>query len=277
MELIRMSAAGNAFYFHLAEIMAENAPALAQAICAGWSDTDQRAAASDGLIFALSDPPTQRMFNPDGSEGMCANGLRCLAHLLERRGHFASGDCIETSDGPKRLRVAADDVEVEMGEARPLPEMPDSLVEPLRIRIAGETLSGYGVFVGNPHYVIFADELLQARVAELGPLLAAHPLFPAGVNVEFAVKRADQIGVRVWERGVGETLSCGTGAVAVAAAAGIAPGETRKLLYPGGELNVRMSNNGSLHLAGAIRCEGCFEYTPDNGHRDAENRAGGPM
>ena len=222
--LHRMSAAGNAFYVSL-DLDPQAGPSLARLL----------ASSSDGLILGYSDPASMRMFNPDGSEAMCGNGLRCLARLMSKKDLFQDGGRIITLDGPKTVRVRDDFVEAEMGHARSIEGIGVGLDEILEIKIGEETFRGHAVFVGNPHWVIPSDDYLQGRVGELGPLFQTHEKFPDGVNAEFSIRENDGFRVRVWERGVGETLSCGTGALAVASVGpkGIAPGETRRIRYPG--------------------------------------------
>ncbi len=254
--LHRMSAAGNAFYLSL-DLEAQAGPALARLL----------ARSSDGLILGSANPSAMRMFNPDGSEAMCGNGLRCLARLMSELGQFQDGGQILTVDGPKTIRIRGNFVEAEMGHARSIDKIGCSPEEFLEIQIGGETFSGHAVFVGNPHWVIPSDASLQKRVCELGPLLQIHEKFPKGVNAEFAIAEDDGFNVRVWERGVGETLSCGTGALAVAAAGpkAIAPGEKRRIRYPGGELIVRSGPSGLLHLGGEIRYDGLYEWRENEG------------
>jgi diaminopimelate epimerase len=264
MELIRMSAAGNAFYLSAA---AAPAPAdaelrdLARRISRGEGLRDATGSPSppsDGLILYGRRPPSQRMFNPDGSEGLCANGLRCLARLLVERGELETGGSVRTVDGPKRVWVRGAWVEAELGPARPLAGRGDSLTLPFGVQLGDERIEGYGVDLGNPHFVILTDRATQARLDLLGPALSTHPAFPAGANIEMAVAEGDGYAVRVWERGAGETPSCGTGALALAAVGprALQPGQSLRVAYPGGPLEVRMDTQGRLLLAGEVRHEG---------------------
>ncbi len=262
LSLKRMSSAGNAFYLALDAGVPEGAgPALARAICAGWGGNR----AADGLILAESSPPLQRMFNPDGSEGMCANGLRCLARLMADAGKLGEAGEIETCDGPKRVLLSDTDVSAELGTARDLPNRPGSMKEAFDLQVGSEVFSGYGVYVGNPHFVLFGNDALLERVGELGPNLGSDAAFPDGANIEFANRGSVLTRVRVWERGVGETLSCGTGAVAVANAGpgAIGPGETQCLVYPGGELTVSCAPDGATTLGGSVVREGDALFTAE--------------
>lgn len=189
---------------------------------------------ADGLIIIT--PSTKadfrmRMFNADGGEAqMCGNGIRCLAkfvydHHLTR----ATTIYVETLAGILTLELFPQEqtvqhVRVRMGEPRLLPEhIPmlsngDQVVdEPLMVE--GQTFHVTAVSMGNPHCIVFVDDPHQFDVAYWGPLFEHHAAFPQGVNTEF-VRVLDHrtFEMRVWERGSGETLACGTGASAVAVA-----------------------------------------------------------
>jgi len=250
-ELHRMSAAGNAFFLSMTMAAAEASRFAPRLV-----------GRCEGLILGSVDPPTMRMFNPDGSEAMCGNGLRCLAKLLRDRGKLEDGGEILTIDGPKRIHFEGNFVEAEMGLARPLPDFGENPCEKSRLEVAGSTVEGYAVFVGNPHWVIAAEASHLDRFSELGPMLEKHRRFPEGANIEFAEYVKGGARVRVWERGVGETRSCGTGALAVASVGPnpILPGESRVIRYPGGALRVRADRKAVLHLGGPVRDEGIWEW-----------------
>lgn len=189
---------------------------------------------SDGLILIL--PSTRadfrmRMFNADGSEAqMCGNGIRCLAkyvydHGLTTRTTFQ----VETLAGILELQLfpksgVVEQVRVNMGEPRleraQIPMHGPAgrvLQEPLVVH--GQTFEVTAVSMGNPHCVVFVDDPQTFEVASWGPHFEHHPAFPEGVNTEFVrVIDAQTFSMRVWERGSGETLACGTGASAVAVA-----------------------------------------------------------
>ncbi len=225
---------------------------------------------ADGVIYAC--PPIaggdarMRIFNADGSEAeMCGNGIRCLAKFLYERAGMAKTDMlIETKAGVKsiRLSVAAGEVrevEVDMG----LPELaspdlppPDHPEEPGVVSIdtrAWGRLRAFCVSMGNPHCVIAVEDASTAPVATLGPEIERHPLFPKRTNVEFMEARdGDLIVLRVWERGVGETQACGTGACAAAvAAANLAKRRfPLRIALPGGTLVISADENGHLLMRG---------------------------
>lgn len=211
----------------------------------------------DGLILICPSDTADarmRMFNADGSEGaMCGNGIRCVAKYIHDHGILPPGRdtaVIDTLDGPKTVTITAEGgravrVTVDMGIPRPLSE-PN---EPITVR--GMDLRFTGVDVGSRHAVYFlADNpaLGAARVEELplaamGPDFENHPRFPDRVNSEFIdVISPREINFRVWERGSGETLACGTGAAA-AVWAGIRLGklENETLVHLlGGDLTIRL-------------------------------------
>ena len=224
---------------------------------------------ADGVIFALpshAGDAAMRIFNADGSEAeMCGNGIRCLAkYLYERSGMFSQEMLIETPAGTKSLRLSVDDgmvaeVEVDMGlpdlAARDLPA-PDDTSQPgvVTIDIAGgEVFRAFCLSMGNPHCVLFVEDTSQAEVSRIGPLLETHELFPNRTNVEFAqVLDEHRIDLRVWERGVGETQACGTGACAAAVAAlhsGRCSGPVEVSL-PGGYLRIAVYGNGHVLMTG---------------------------
>ena len=225
---------------------------------------------ADGVIFACSPPPgadaSMRIFNADGSEAeMCGNGIRCLAkYLYERAGIRRESMLVETAAGARSLRLAVEnglvaEVEVDMGlpdfNARDLPP-PTDRARPGEVAILledGEEIAALCLSMGNPHCVLFVSDLESAPVARLGPLLETHHLFPNRTNVEFAqVVDAGHIRLRVWERGVGETQACGTGACAafVAAMHTARAGKRVDVEVPGGRLRIRVDDSGHVYLSG---------------------------
>lgn len=183
---------------------------------------------ADGLI--VTGPDTQadvfmRIFNPDGSEPeMCGNGIRCVARYVFQRGLVNNNKmAVRTLAGFKYPEVKADEqsltVRVDMGE----PILTRSLI-PMQgegssceagLEAAGRNFTVTGVSMGNPHCIIFVDDIDSVPVEMWGPEIEKHQLFPAKTNVEFVqiVNRNEAI-MRVWERGAGITLACGTGTCA---------------------------------------------------------------
>jgi diaminopimelate epimerase len=191
---------------------------------------------ADGLI--LVEPSRvadfrMRIFNSDGSEAeMCGNGVRLFARYVYEHGYTRERDMeIETLAGiiRPRLRLRGrkiTGVRVDMGEPKlrsseiPMKGPDRERVVRERIRAVGRRYEITAVSMGNPHCVIFVDNADTAKVEEVGPAIERHDLFPRRTNVEFAQIVGDgEIAMRVWERGAGETLACGTGASAVLVAA----------------------------------------------------------
>ncbi len=171
-------------------------------------------------VLAVDEQPSMRYWNADGSVAeMCGNGLRCVARRAVDRGWAEAGQwfSIVTPVGPRRGRVDGDDVTVEIGRV-----VLDDTVE-----VSGRLYRLASV--GNPHAVRMVDDPESIAVDIEGPAVESHELFPHSVNVEFvSLVGPAHIRLRVWERGVGETLACGTGmVVAAAVAVGTGPGEIR--------------------------------------------------
>ncbi len=205
--------------------------------------------------------------NADGSYAeMCGNGVRVVGKYLADRGHVSGSFDLETGAGVKHLELhAADDgsvdrVTVDMGAPSfdradlPMDGTGEALKEPLEVD--GETVVAACLSMGNPHAVLFVDDVDAAPVATLGPLLETHPAFPNRTNVEF-VQVLDQGAVRqrTWERGVGETLACGTGACAVAVACQVRGFTGQQVLVElrGGPLSLAWSNGGTVRMTGPAR------------------------
>ena len=159
------------------------------------------------------------MYNADGSRGaMCGNGVRCVGKYVYDRG-LTRKTCltIDTGAGPRRLELhvldgTVDRVTVDMGPAR--------VDGPVRVEAAGERFSVVPVDVGNPHGVIFCDDPANLDLERLGPILERHPALGERRNIEFvSCPGRERLTLRVWERGSGVTLACGTGACACFAAA----------------------------------------------------------
>lgn len=226
---------------------------------------------ADGIILILPSSAADfrmRMFNADGSEGaMCGNATRCIGKYVFDRG-LTDRTCItlETLSGVKYLHLVPGhdgrivSVTVDMG----LPELTPNLIPvsvhagcdnvDIPVNVAGEDLRLTAVSMGNPHGVVFVDEVTDAHVLGTGPGLEVHPMWPDRANIEFAqVISPDEIRMRVWERGSGETMACGTGACATAVAA-ILTGRTNREVtvhLPGGDLRVEWNRqSGHVFMTG---------------------------
>jgi len=180
---------------------------LVRAIC-----DRNRGVGADGVLFYQDSPPKMTVINADGSRPeMCGNGLRCIARWLAKENGLEPVLVIETDAGDRRcfVNVENGEVRINMGKA--------VVSDPIDVEFGGQVWSGYPVDMGNPHFVVF--EAIGPEFDELGRALNdAHPLFPHGVNLEFVSVKNNELDVTVYERGVGRTLACGTGACAVAAA-----------------------------------------------------------
>lgn len=195
-----------------------------------------------------------RIFNADGSEvEQCGNGARCFARFVRDQGLTDQDElCVETLAGRLHLRIQPDgQVTVDMGLPRLEPtEIPFFATEQAtRYLIAadGMDMEIGAVSMGNPHAVLQVDDVVQAPVAHLGPLLERHGRFPKRTNVEFMqIVTPDRIRLRVFERGTGETLACGSGACA-AVVAGRLWGRLNPTVgveLPGGALTVHWAGEG---------------------------------
>jgi diaminopimelate epimerase len=182
-----------------------------------------------------------RIFNADGDEvEQCGNGARCIAALLHHRGAARNGALtLDSPAGVVHTRIDGASVSVDMGvpnfDPRSLPFEVQSQADSYSLDVAGGTIAIGAVSLGNPHAVLSVASVEAAPVATLGPAIERHPRFPKRVNAGFLeiVDRA-QLRLRVWERGAGETRSCGTGACAA-----VAVGRRRGLLEEEVRVNVR--------------------------------------
>lgn len=218
----------------------------------------------------LIEPPTRpdadflfRIFNADGSEvQQCGNGARCAAWYIAHRRLSPKPELVlESLGGMLVTRLNGDDmVEVDMGEPRteaaavPLDSAAAGL-EPVSgldatytLQLDDATVQFTAVSMGNPHAVLRVKSVANAPVAELGPRLVGHPVFPEGANIGFCeVVDRGFIRLRVFERGVGETQACGTGACAAVVAASLLGdvGQRVKVSLPGGKVRIRWQGPGS--------------------------------
>lgn len=218
-----------------------------------------RGVGADGLI--LVGPPEiadahvrMQLFNSDGSRAeMCGNGIRCVAKLVYERGWARENPLrVQTDGGVHTLDLTVDDagrvgdIRVDMGPPVLDPhKIPVALggdkVVGMSIPLMGKMLSATCVSMGNPHAVFFTDNLTRVPLSEWGPKLERHRLFARRINVHFVqVLAKDRVRMISWERGVGATRACGTGACAVCVA-GVLNGRTERALtaqLPGGELRL---------------------------------------
>jgi len=223
-----------------------------EAFCKKYSDRRKGIGFDQALVLLPSEIADFRMdiYNADGSRvEMCGNGIRCFAKYIWDRG-LSDKDIlhVETLAGIIKPERAGDMVKVDMGE--PVldgPSIPVNLEGEIRnypLKVEDRFLFITCVSMGNPHAVIFVDDIEGFPLSTYGPLVETHPLFPRRTNVEFVkVVNPDELIIRVWERGAGETLACGTGACASVVAAHINgyTGREVKTHLPGGDLYITWS------------------------------------
>ena len=214
-------------------------------------------AGSDGMIYISPSGVADfkmRIFNADGSEAkMCGNGIRCVGKYVYDKGYTDKRNLtIETLSGIKTLDLGISfgkvkSVTVDMGQAVPAEDMP--------LNVDGKTVILTPVSVGNPHTVIFVDDIEKAPLTTLGPKIEHHEAFPGGVNVEFVqVLGNSELRTRVWERGSGVTMACGTGACACATAAVkkkyCALYEPISVHLDGGTLKITVATDNAVTMTG---------------------------
>ena len=234
----------------------------------------------DGLVLICPSDTADaemRMFNADGSEGkMCGNAIRCVGKYLYEAGIVSQTDiAIETRAGIRKLRLYPENgrvsqVAVEMGRAAIEPErIPIASPRPLLLEpleLDGMRCHITCLSVGNPHCVVPVNDLQRLELEQIGSAFERHPLFPERVNTEFVrYIRERELEMRVWERGSGETLACGTGACA-AVAAGVLNGSCAAdqpvtVHLRGGDLTITCSAELGLTMRGpAVRVyDGVFD------------------
>lgn len=188
------------------------------------------------------------IYNADGSDvGMCGNGLRCLAKYVRDEKMTSKSEIrVETPAGIQTAKILSKNkVQVDMGapilKGKQIPVNLSGRVINRPIRVDGKEIRATCVSMGNPHCVLFVDDPKTYPVEKMGPQLERHHLFPQRTNVEFArAVSPTLIEMRVWERGAGETLACGSGACAVAVAAVLnnQAGREVKVKLPGGVLEI---------------------------------------
>lgn len=210
---------------------------------------------SEDPVFAAS----YRVFNADGSEvEQCGNGVRCVGRILARETQHAKTFTLNSPAGPVAVRVEADLVSVSMGipefEPARIPFVASQLAPAYALETENEVLQIQAVSMGNPHCVLQVANVEDAPVQSLGPIIEAHKRFPEKTNVGFMkIVDRNNIELRVFERGVGETLACGTGACA-AVVCGQRNGlldESVTVRLPGGQVVVSWAGNSeSVWLTG---------------------------
>ena len=211
-----------------------------------------------------------RIFNPDGSEAeMCGNGIRCYAHYLhinnltdknaltiETLAGLIKPEIIEYGPYESTVRVNMGKPDYSLERLHINQKIIDANIDKLfsyPLKIEDKEYIINGVSTGNPHVVIYVNNLDKINVKQLGPKIEEHPLFKKGTNVEFTeIIDKDEINVKVWERGAGATLACGTGACATAAVS-IAQNRVEKnvqINLPGGPLQISQNEKDEMMMTG---------------------------
>ncbi len=269
MRFTKMHGAGNDYLYVDGRVQERNWPALSAAM----SDR-HTGVGSDGLIVLMPSAAADlrmAMFNADGSEGkMCGNGIRCLVAFAMDRGMVPKDRervHVETLSGMRWVEPVWDNgrfgaAVVGMGEpilnAEDVPVVASGheTVLDYPLRVDGQDFRISCVSMGNPHAVAFLDRpVADVRLHEIGPVVENHPMFPEQVNFEIAQVVDDgRIEARVWERGSGLTMACGTGACAVAVVARIQSrtGDRVAVALPGGDLTITWPGSGEVVMEGPV-------------------------
>ncbi len=239
-------------------------PQLAQRLC------DRHfGVGADGILLALRGEQADfrmRLINGDGSEAEhCGNGIRCIARYVFDAGHTqATHFSIETVGRVNQMQLAVTDGEVTgvtvdmlapvfTRERIPMVGAPGTEAIEEVLEVDGHSLAFTAVSMGNPHAVTFVEDAVSFPVTTLGPLVENHPVFPRRTNTEFIqVIGPEELRMRVWERGAGETLACGTGACAsVVAAARTGRASRRAVVHlPGGDLLIDWRDDNHVYMTG---------------------------
>jgi diaminopimelate epimerase len=211
----------------------------------------------DGLLLLLpargEASLRMQVYNLDGSRAeACGNGLRCIARLARERGYIQDSASVETDAGVREVQLLPRErgiwrARVEMGAAKRIEREVELRTSAGRVRVDL-------VDLGNPHCVLFVDELDERVLETWGPELEHHPRFPQRTNVEIVERWEAGLRLRVWERGVGETASCGSGATAAAMASMLRSlcSSPVEVSTRGGHLRVEWDGAGSAWLTGAV-------------------------
>jgi len=286
MKFSKLQATGNDFILVDARNVKRHWAKLAQAMC-----LHHFGIGADGLIL-LQDSNVadlkMRIFNSDGSEAeICGNGLRCFAkYVIEHNIIYKASLAVETLSGIRRVRAyisgdKVDRVEVNIGRPQFQPEQIPikakvDIIPILRypLVIDGRELTLSILSMGNPHAVSFLSESVTSfPLAEIGLQIEKHPMFPQKTNFEIArIVTREKIEARVWERGIGETLACGSGACAIAVAAQLLDYVDNKvdIMLPGGVLTVSWDRVGDLLLDGPVEEVFTGEWTERKSDANSE-------
>lgn len=265
MKFIKMHGLGNDFVFldHFSVSKDVDYPKLAKELC-----HRQFGIGGDGLAVILPSnvaDARMRIYNPDGTEPeMCGNAIRCFARYVYDQGLVIKDSMrVETLAGVLTIDLEIKDgqvqaVRVDMGEpilqADLIPVLAQE--EPVvaqTLEVGGKTYKYSAVSMGNPHCIIFVEDYSTLDFERIGPEIEKHPLFPRKTNVEFIqVNSPNEMTMKVWERGAGPTLACGTGACASTVAA-VLNHKTERIVtvhLPGGDLSIEWGTDNHVYMTG---------------------------
>lgn len=270
MRFTKMHGLGNDFVMvnGFTEKLPEDIGALASKVC-----HRRLGVGADGLILLLpsqQDTLRMRIINSDGTEAeMCGNGIRCLALFAKEQGIVTENQfTVETLGGSIGVEIKEGGlVRVDMGfpvlNAPDIPVVGEGQIVHAPIQLLDKEFFFTPVSMGNPHSVIFVDEVEHFPIEKYGPVSEKHPFFPAKVNTEFVqVLSRQKLRMRVWERGCGLTMACGTGACATAVAAILndLADSTVEIVLDGGSLEVTWDEEtGKVFMTGPA----AFVFTSD--------------
>lgn len=265
MKFVKMEGLANDFIIthHVSEENIDAIRKIAPMLC-----DRRRGIGGDGVILVLPSKTADyrmRILNADGSEPeMCGNGIRCFALYVQKTGLWKKpGLSVETIAGVIKTEISGDRIKVTMGapilDAPLIPVAKQSgraVME--QLNVDGKNFQVTAVSMGNPHAVVYVDELTDEMVLGYGKKLESHPFFPKRTNVEFVNVLSDkEISVRVFERGCGETMACGTGACAsvVSGVINKKHGGSVTVHLPGGDLFIEWDGelSHSVYMTGPAK------------------------
>lgn len=266
LDFVKMHGAGNDYIYF--DCFRQSMPKSFSDLAIKLSDR-HKGVGADGIVLIMESTIADcrmRMFNADGSEGrMCGNAIRCVGKYVRERGIVTTDFLsVETLSGVKHLHLDMHDnkviaASVDMGKASVCPEQIPMLADvPLigsDIEVEGNIYCATAISMGNPHLVVDSVDVDCLDLQRIGPSFEHHHLFPDRINTEFVEILSDrELKMRVWERGSGETMACGTGACAVVASyamRGLVPiGEPVMVHLKGGDLRITYNTDTSVVMYG---------------------------
>ena len=237
----------------IAGYLEQNACAISKSLCGR-----RISIGADGIVLILPSQTAHAymvIFNSDGSRAkMCGNALRAVGYFLSQRLSLKIVN-VQTDSGLRRVYCDSNCISTEMGRAKFITQSFENFYDKRVLSVIKESVFCEILTVGNPHLVLMVNDLKKVDFGLIAPLLSKNDGFDGGLNVEIATINLSKVTARVYERGSGETLSCGTGACAVIASAvknKLLNFGRNKVAFTGGELFVDISKDFSLQLAGGV-------------------------